>query len=185
MRGIYTLLIAAFVASVCVEAARHYKLPAFADPPSCADVPANVTVLYPDPENCSRFYECDNGHAVLLNCPADLDDGNCSFSDCNPVVRAEEVFEAFAVPECPPVQLPNVTILHPDSDNCSRFYECDNGHAVLMNCPSNLYYCSELEACSYRDDGNCSFSDCNPVVRAEEVFEAFAVPECPPDQLPN
>ncbi|PSN35321.1 hypothetical protein C0J52_26087 [Blattella germanica] len=141
--------------------------------PECPPVQLpNITILLPDYENCSRFYECDNGHAVLMDCPSNLyycselvacsyrNDGNCSFTDCTPVVQAEEAYQPFAVPECPHDQLPNVTILYPDSDNCSRFYECDNGHAVLMDCPANLYYCSELEACSYRDDGNCSYANC-------------------------
>ena len=60
-----------------------------------------------------------------------------------------------AVPDCP-TNSGFETIYLPNPDDCSTFYECVYGAAVLRECPEDLVYCPELETCSWMWDKNCS-----------------------------
>jgi valyl-tRNA synthetase len=186
--------------------------------PECPPQTENVTFI-PNPNNCSEFFECDNGVPVLMSCPAGLYfcskkeicdwiwDPECKY-DCHNVksktVIAEEKFDAIyeraddtaiaetttieltdgptADPLCPP-QTENATFIA-NPNNCSEFFECDNGVLVQMSCPPGLYFCSEKQICDWLWDSECKF-DCNivkskPVVIVEEKFIPAADPECPP-----
>ncbi len=61
-------------------------------------------------------------------------------------------------PDCP-TQTGWAPIYLPNPDDCSTFYECSNGEAVLQECPEGLLYCSELQLCAWDWDFSCSF-DC-------------------------
>ncbi len=69
------------------------------------------------------------------------------------------VLSSYAPPDCPP---PNdgAVALFPCPEDCSKFWECDNGNPVLHECPDGLWYCSELHACSPFWDFFCNFSHC-------------------------
>ena len=41
--------------------------------PECPSVdPREETVFYSDPTDCGKYYECSNGVAIQMNCPAGL-----------------------------------------------------------------------------------------------------------------
>ncbi len=62
-------------------------------------------------------------------------------------------------PDCP---TPNdgAVVYFPNPENCSTYWECSNGNAVLHECPDGLWYCSELQVCSPFWDFFCNFSHC-------------------------
>ena len=42
--------------------------------------------------------------------------------------------------------------LFPNPDDCSTFYQCRNGGAILQECPEDLVYNKDLETCSWSWD---------------------------------
>ena len=156
--------------------------------PVCPPETENVTFIG-NPNNCSEFWGCDNGVPILMSCPGDLYfcseknicdwiwDPECKF-DCvitktNLVPAAKESVSA-ADPVCPP-ETGNLTLLA-NPNNCSEFFECDNGVPVPMGCPDGLYFCSEKQLCSWVWDPECIY-DCTIVkskpVIVEEKFDAI------------
>ena len=62
-------------------------------------------------------------------------------------------------PVCPPIKGESQpVILIPNPDNCSEFWECDNGVPILIECPDGLYFCSEKASCSWTWDPECVFN---------------------------
>ncbi len=51
-----------------------------ATPPDCSKYTNGELVYFPDPDDCQKFWTCDNGHAIPLACP----DGLCF----NPAIEA-------------------------------------------------------------------------------------------------
>jgi hypothetical protein len=53
-----------------------------------------------------------------------------------------------AVPTCPDDNNGSI-ILIPNPDDCTTYYECEGGHPVLRNCPAGLFFCKEINACTW------------------------------------
>jgi hypothetical protein len=133
-------------------------------------------ILLPKKENCSEFYQCAGGVPFTHHCPENLYFcaekeycdyvDNCDYSNCelhpnnkpqySPPVSGDIHIPA-AVPECPPQVDQNLTLIS-NPDNCSSYYECDNGVPVLMDCPATLYFCTEENACTWIWEPNCTFN---------------------------
>jgi hypothetical protein len=141
-----------------------------AEPVCPPQIDGNLTLIS-NPENCSSYYECDNGVPVLMSCPSTLYfcsekstctwiwEPNCTFN-CqilNIQNALEEKFVPAAEPVCPPQVDGNLTLIS-NPDNCSSYYECDNGVPVLMGCPSTLYFCSEKSTCTWIWEPDCTFN---------------------------
>ncbi len=64
-----------------------------------------------------------------------------------------------AVPDCPPVNPLDHTLLLPNPDDPCSFYSCDNGVAILMECPDGLCFNPALDVCDFPEniggDGPC------------------------------
>jgi hypothetical protein len=149
-------------------------------------------VLFPKPENCSEFYQCAGGVAFTHHCPENLyyceekqycawiAEPGCKF-DCvitktNPAPAAKKYVPA-AAPVCPP-QIDEEVTYFPNPDNCNMYYECSNEEAIPMECPDDLYFCTQKQSCDWIWDPDCTYN-CVAVqskpVRVEEKFE----PVCP------
>ncbi|KAJ8925728.1 hypothetical protein NQ315_009576 [Exocentrus adspersus] len=50
----------------------------------------------------------------------------------------------------PPVFLPHETL-------CTKYYECSNGIAYLMSCPTGLDFNQETNSCDFADRAGCRF----------------------------
>ncbi|GFG36083.1 hypothetical protein Cfor_03658 [Coptotermes formosanus] len=139
--------------------------------PVCPEHSDKNLTLIPNPNNCSAYYECDNGVPVPMGCPDGLYFCNesqictwvwepgCTF-DCkapqtNPVL-AEQIYIPAADPVCPEQADKNLTLIA-NPNNCSAYYECDNGLPVPMGCPDDLQFCSEKQICTWALDADCSF----------------------------
>jgi hypothetical protein len=62
-----------------------------------------------------------------------------------------------AEPWCPPGDF-GMDLLFPNIDDCSTYYVCSHGEAVLHDCPEKLYFCDELKTCSWPTEELCSFN---------------------------
>jgi hypothetical protein len=134
-------------------------------------VDGNLTLIS-NPDNCSSYYECDNGVPVEMDCPSTLYfcsekstctwiwEPNCTFNcqilNIQPA-SIDVIAVETAVPVCPPQVDGNLTLLS-NPNNCSSYYECDNGVPVVMDCPSSLYFCSEKSTCTWIWEPDCTFN---------------------------
>jgi hypothetical protein len=134
--SIFGVAVAVFLVALCPVALciGHHDGQLTATPVCPPDVNGEV-ILYPNPENCSEFYQCAGGVAFTHHCPPNLfycaekqycswrTDTECAF-DClftktKPVPAAEKHVPA-ALPECPP--LGDDTYLNvPNPDDCSTY----------------------------------------------------------------
>ncbi|XP_067003843.2 chondroitin proteoglycan 2-like [Anabrus simplex] len=156
-----------------------------ADLPDCPPPGEGDVQLFPKPDNCSQYYECDNGHPVVMECPPGLEfnaandtcdypwSANCKVSPVVLVLREEKEAD---LPDCPPPGEGDVQ-LFPKPDNCSQYYECDNGHPVVMECPPGLEFNAANDTCDYPWSANCKVSPVVLVLREEKEAD---LPDCPP-----
>jgi len=61
------------------------------------------------------------------------------------------------IPVCPPPGWGGTT-LFPNPEDCSQYFQCDNGIPVLISCPPDLYFCPQQEACAWAWDPGCTFN---------------------------
>ncbi len=78
------------------------------------------------------------------------------------VAAAAVIWKASAAePEqqCPEVDKGDHTVLLPNPADCSTFFSCSNGVAILMKCPDGLYFYAKLDVCDW--PRNVDSEDCN------------------------
>merc|ERR1712137_888367 len=132
----------------------------------CPKVDGPTPKYIRDPTHCSVFYECSNGKAFRMKCPSNLH-FDTTLNVCNYRDKVDCGCSALMKPTFnPDEQCPKVDGTTPkyirDPTNCSVFYECSNGKAYRLKCPSNLYFDTTLNVCNYRDQVDCG---CPDVVR--------------------
>ncbi|MFZ4667469.1 MAG: carbohydrate-binding module family 14 protein [Prochlorotrichaceae cyanobacterium] len=60
---------------------------------------------------------------------------------------------------CPASNDPNAwTILLPNPVDCSSYYVCDWGEAILMPCPAGLHFNASLSVCDRIEEAGCTAS---------------------------
>eukprot|EP01054_Gregarina_sp_Poly1_P004468 Gregarina_sp_Poly_1__4467@NODE_2402_length_2178_cov_10_295595_g1529_i0_p1_GENE_NODE_2402_length_2178_cov_10_295595_g1529_i0NODE_2402_length_2178_cov_10_295595_g1529_i0_p1_ORF_typecomplete_len457_score24_38CBM_14/PF01607_24/3e06CBM_14/PF01607_24/3_2e10CBM_14/PF01607_24/1_1e10CBM_14/PF01607_24/6_2e06CBM_14/PF01607_24/2_4e11RNA_pol_RpbG/PF16992_5/0_41RNA_pol_RpbG/PF16992_5/31Pentapeptide_4/PF13599_6/85Pentapeptide_4/PF13599_6/54Pentapeptide_4/PF13599_6/25TFIIA_gamma_C/PF02751_14/5_1e02TFIIA_gamma_C len=168
-----------------------YKVETKAELPTCPPPSENSNAtLFPNTEDCSKYYMCDNaGQLLQMDCPAGLLycsekqvcawdwDNECKFQDCK-IVSAKAMKSEFiakiptnykveiqdVLPTCPPPSGTSNATFFPNSEDCSKYYMCDNaGHLLPKDCPAGLLYCSEKQVCAWDWDSDCKFADCKIV----------------------
>ena len=154
--------------------------------PVCPDHAGPYPVLLPNPSNCSTYYMCSGGVAVLMSCPTGLFFNNntwtCDFPahvDCPEsyeapaaVVRFGRFMAARSVSGGTPPpsdQCPKVTgkypVLLPNPDDCGSFYMCSHGIAFLKRCPTNLLFNNDTWTCDYPQNVHCNKSNALTALR--------------------
>ncbi|KAJ8925724.1 hypothetical protein NQ315_009572 [Exocentrus adspersus] len=63
---------------------------------------------------------------------------------------------ATAIPHCPAKDRRNPVFFEHEV-SCSRYYECANGRAYLMRCPSGLHFNKNLKTCDYPNHAGCIY----------------------------
>nr|XP_022904614.1 chondroitin proteoglycan-2-like [Onthophagus taurus] len=150
--------------------------------PNCPDRNEEFATLLPHESDCSKFYKCEAGVAVVYDCPAGLyfnpvlsvcdypEEVDCggsggSAGSTSPTEGSTEggnggspgggstVGGGSDGPECPAEDGEFVT-LFPHTD-CSKFWKCDRGVAVEQNCPAGLLFNPTLLVCDYPEDAGC------------------------------
>lgn len=128
-------------------------------------------------ENCNRFYKCNGGKPVALDCPAGLvfniEVQYCDWSsnvECGDRTIAEIEKEDTQdngawTPEhghSDPSQAPAICAAEESNgvlvahENCSQFYKCDRRVPVTVDCPASLLYHPELEICDWPQNVDCA-----------------------------
>ncbi len=86
------------------------------------------------------------------------------------VAAAAIVWKASAAePEqkCPPPEkVLDHTVLIPNTADCSTYFSCSNGVAILLYCPDGLYFNAELNLCDW--PRNVDTKDCTQPESEEE-----------------
>ncbi|XP_055610304.1 probable chitinase 10 [Uranotaenia lowii] len=122
-------------------------------------------VYFPHPD-CTKYYICTfEGNKLEQNCPATLhwsqSNGYCDhpeLAQCVPGVMAVEITDATtekpkqcplnSVPQDPPVYLPH-------ENDCAKYYVCDHGVPVEMNCPAPLLWNAPKDVCDSPNEVVC------------------------------
>ncbi|KAL5292688.1 hypothetical protein ACFFRR_011459 [Megaselia abdita] len=123
--------------------------------------PANPTHL-PMPNDCTKFYKCDRGNAHPINCPNNLhwnaQKDYCDYpglAKCDPsialVKSAPEQHSGCQNPNEDPM---NPTLL-PFPGDCQKFYICNGGIAIEMDCPSGLHWDESQKRCNWPLSAGC------------------------------
>ncbi|KFB35793.1 hypothetical protein ZHAS_00002711 [Anopheles sinensis] len=141
-------------------------------------------VYFRNSKDCSQYYQCDQGTAYLIQCPAGLHFNTrinvCDYPqnvDCSGPVLVSPTYpssssgEGRTSPSCPICQhARNVIPKHPNCPrsngyypayfrhptDCSTFYQCDNGSAYEIQCPAGLHFNTLLSVCDYPAKTGCS-----------------------------
>ncbi len=61
----------------------------------------------------------------------------------------------------------NYTVLKPVPGNCSDFYSCQNGVAILMHCPDGMYFNDKLDVCDWPRNVDCGANNNDCVTDCE------------------
>jgi len=80
-----------------------------------------------------------------------------SFLKPTVIAIAVTVVMSSSIPFCPPPGLDRPTFF-PNPDNCNQFFECSHGVPILVSCPPDLFFCSQLQSCSWQWDPNCVYT---------------------------
>jgi Chitin binding Peritrophin-A domain len=131
------------------------------------------TVHLPHERDCTLFYKCDWGTAILQNCPRGLHfnsklsvcdyPANANCDNGGSVTRTTTVRSETTTPprvevpgrDCPLINDYDETIHLPHENDCTLFYKCDWGTAILQRCPPGLHFNSQLSVCDYPANANC------------------------------
>ncbi|GLV44872.1 Mucin 68D [Carabus blaptoides fortunei] len=118
-------------------------------------------VHLPDPENCGKFYQCDNGQAVHKDCPAGLhwsvtadrcewpDIAGCQTSSTEPNtgILVDRPMDTQMIP----------SLLKPQSSQMDVTME-----AVHKDCPAGLHWSVTADRCEWPDIAGCQTSSTEP-----------------------
>ena len=120
---------------------------------------------HPDPKICDKFFQCVDGLANPITCPAslvfDLNRGQCAYEEqakregCS---TNSENFEELYNFRCPPGGNPAVHPRFPDPDDCQYFYFCIGGRDPQRSgCAVGLVFNPDKLACDHPENvvGEC------------------------------
>ncbi|KAL0125464.1 hypothetical protein PUN28_004521 [Cardiocondyla obscurior] len=168
MKGKY-LIAVAFLASWTVITAS--QLPFFFEDENECPAPPDPSPpkLISHESDCDKYYECRNGQKALRVCSTGLFFSKrwrgCvdqRYSDCplptTPPTTPTPTSPTTPTPNvcpAPPDPCPPVLLSH--ESNCTLFYECQNGRAILRFCAPNLFFSLKWRGCVDQ-----AISDCPP-----------------------
>ncbi|KAJ8706981.1 hypothetical protein PYW08_011115 [Mythimna loreyi] len=140
--------------------------------------PANFSIQYLLPhEECEKYYQCDDGEKIEQDCqPGTV--FNPAIQACDwpyNVPQCEGSPGATAPPPTPessdeepaPVDpdweaLPNgcpadfeIDYLLPSESDCGKYYACENGELLPLECPPGLHFSVSRQICTWPSEAGC------------------------------
>ncbi|CAH1125955.1 unnamed protein product [Ceutorhynchus assimilis] len=145
-------------------------------PPPC-DKDCPYLLHVPDATSCKYFWKCDHGRAYRIKCPDGLvfnpETKLCDYNGCEegrgwtwedlichdistekPCCEETTPAESEEEKPCCPVACP-VQLFVPDP-NCCNYWDCTNGVATKMTCPSGLWWNPEENICDWPNSDYCN-----------------------------
>ncbi|XP_050359161.1 mucin-5AC-like isoform X5 [Nymphalis io] len=146
----------------------------------------SVHILLPHETDCTKFYQCSNGHKFTMQCPRgtafDVELQTCNWADevdCNrpdqststttirvpsTTTRAPSTTTGAPTTTTPaPPGLPNecpsdfdVVLKLPHEIDCDKYYNCSDGIKILLNCPTGKYFDMKLQNCDWSQNVDCA-----------------------------
>ncbi|XP_050095177.1 uncharacterized protein LOC126577534 [Anopheles aquasalis] len=113
----------------------------------------NEVNIIPYPTNCSKYIICFGMEGIEQSCGGDL--------LFNPVLGMCDVpTNVICELSCPAVDDPQNPVWLPDarSEDCARHYLCFRGEPLLFICPSNLYFDTRSNTCTFPSNSTCRVS---------------------------
>ncbi|XP_049875056.1 chondroitin proteoglycan 2-like [Pectinophora gossypiella] len=130
-------------------------------------------------EDCDKFYKCSKGKPVAMSCGPNLlynaekeycdwpQNVKCKVDVTHEVFNAKPPASKVAKPFgnsdpnqakdiCASEESDGVLVAHED---CDKFYKCSEGKPVVLVCPLNLLYNSDLEYCDWPENVQCKSSN--------------------------
>lgn len=131
------------------------------------------TARLPHSKECTLYYICQDGQAMLHECPDGLHFNNaikqCDWppAGCFPGMTRPETQPN--IPEegkanmsgcigtCPNPDPMEQTIHLPYGGNCKKFCKCSNGTPFIMDCPPGLHFDKTLSVCNWPWVAHCTW----------------------------
>ncbi|KAF2884429.1 hypothetical protein ILUMI_21753 [Ignelater luminosus] len=121
-------------------------------------------IRLPHKSDCSKFYKCSHGVQYEMDCPHGLhfnpQTKQCDWPynvNCTTGENEEEKSDSREDNTCPSVEEdPPEDILFPHETDCSKFYKCNLGKKVEMDCPHGLHFNPKTNQCDWPENVNCS-----------------------------
>ncbi|KAJ8954027.1 hypothetical protein NQ318_004320 [Aromia moschata] len=168
--------------------------------------PSEVLTFFPNPDECTSFFQCYQGKKGTVKCPANLywniNYNYCDYLenvDCSKNVLPVDPVEPVdpvnpADPEPSPGDSTNeldplcpypseVLTFYPNPDDCTSFYQCYQGKKGTLKCPSNLYWNIDYNVCDYQVNVDCS-KNILPVDPVDPVDPVNPVDPVEPEPAP-
>ncbi|XP_049809168.1 uncharacterized protein LOC126252325 isoform X2 [Schistocerca nitens] len=192
---------------VLAAAALGAHLQSLADPPVCPEripgVILNIT-FYPNEDDCSKYWECDNGNLYNGSCTDGLiwnpNEDSCDWPynyDC-PYDKKKQSLLPGEVPQLqsradPPVcpeRIPGVILnitFYPNEDDCSKYWECDNGNLYNGSCTDGLIWNPNEDSCDWPYNYDCPYDKKKQSLLPGEVpqLQSRADPPVCPERIPG
>ncbi|XP_015590269.1 peritrophin-1 [Cephus cinctus] len=112
--------------------------------------------LLSHPDNCSMFYKCDWGSAILFECPEELHfNSELQVCDWPWQARCDSSWTRCPRPQprCPAHHTRPIYLPHPYL--CDHFYQCNWGNPLLQTCPAGLHFNPRLNVCDWPYNSKC------------------------------
>ncbi|KAL1139957.1 hypothetical protein AAG570_006934 [Ranatra chinensis] len=128
--------------------------------------PKDRTIMLPYPGDCTKFYMCNHGQAIMWNCPGgthfNKKTSMCdwpSAAGCVQPPRPTQPSVTLPPPvagNCPNVDPKDRTIMLPFPGDCTKFYMCNHGKAIPWSCPAGTHFNSKTSLCDWPHAAGCT-----------------------------
>ncbi|EDW40171.1 GL25059 [Drosophila persimilis] len=144
-------------------------------------LPDHATVE--NPSDCETYFRCEDGRAVLVQCPAgqyfESSVGSCLLDTTGicfekPTLPPALTDHALALDEC----ISTGSRLAPHSRDCGRYYVCADRRVLEMRCPRGQYFDAVHHYCTLDVSRECQSHESEK--KPEEETEAAAIAKKPP-----
>jgi hypothetical protein len=121
--------------------------------PTCLPSCSQEGLRLPNPNDCHKYFICNNGTLVDLSCANEMV-FNPNKNECVPGSSCNSV-------TLPPidVNLPNCPVdgaLYPNYQNCEKFFICNGGTLVEQKCPPRKFFSVSHNNCQYKTFAVCA-----------------------------
>ncbi|XP_052845541.1 uncharacterized protein LOC128258146 isoform X5 [Drosophila gunungcola] len=147
--------------------------------------PAHFTGLVAYPHDCHRYVNCFQGSPTIQTCsPGTLFNAKSLVCDhpnnvaCpspeSETTRLGRLTQFDSKPKCPA----GVNGLHPHPSDCTKFLNCANGQAFIMDCSPGTAFSPLTLVCVHKDVANCGSGGAGSLGHADLIRD-FSALTCP------